>query len=229
MRRNVGKGDAYGSHPAHHQQWTYRLNARRGLCTPRPWKEAKSLHSKSESVSIFNTLEGMFQATYYQPIPLLNATAQLALSHHLDDELSKKLSVAVNAAPANQHGGASCMYPSLVIAGFPPRPAGLCLLPWVQGRRAVRDSLMLPGEVVYDGASPWPHVIARQDWSPGWGDAAVATRQQRCALSLAHKARLTCLQAVIMPTAAAMRGCLQRVRCSQKCWSFTVTTSGNSQ
>jgi len=47
--------------------------------------------------------------------------------------------------------------------------------PAVQDRRAGRHVLALPDEVAHDGASSWPHVIARQHRSLGGGDqAAVA-------------------------------------------------------
>lgn len=44
----------------------------------------------------------LFQASGWNPITLLNATAQVALSHHLDDELSKQMSVAANTTVARQ-------------------------------------------------------------------------------------------------------------------------------
>ena len=44
----------------------------------------------------------LFQATGYRPLTLLNATAQLAMSHHLDDELSKQMSVTTNTIVARQ-------------------------------------------------------------------------------------------------------------------------------
>lgn len=37
-----------------------------------------------------------FKATFGKPIMLINATAQVALTHHLDDEVSKQASVAIN-------------------------------------------------------------------------------------------------------------------------------------
>lgn len=41
-------------------------------------------------------LASAFKATFGKPIMLISATAQVALTHHLDDEVSKKASVAVN-------------------------------------------------------------------------------------------------------------------------------------
>lgn len=41
-------------------------------------------------------LGSAFKATFGRPIMLINATAQVALTHHLDDEVSKQTSVAVN-------------------------------------------------------------------------------------------------------------------------------------
>jgi hypothetical protein len=46
----------------------------------------------------------LFKSVSYNPLTLLNATAQLALSHHLDDELNKQISVAVNTTMATQQG-----------------------------------------------------------------------------------------------------------------------------
>lgn len=41
-------------------------------------------------------LGSAFKATFGKPIMLINATAQVALTHHLDDEVSKEISVSVN-------------------------------------------------------------------------------------------------------------------------------------
>lgn len=38
----------------------------------------------------------VFESISYNPIMLINATAQVALTHHLDDEISKQVSVSVN-------------------------------------------------------------------------------------------------------------------------------------
>jgi hypothetical protein len=45
-------------------------------------------------------LELAFKASFGKPIMLINATAQAALTHHLDDEVSKQASVAINRAVA---------------------------------------------------------------------------------------------------------------------------------
>lgn len=47
-------------------------------------------------------LKPVFHAAGYHPLTLLNATAQLAMSHHLDDELSQQMSVSVNAYAVRQ-------------------------------------------------------------------------------------------------------------------------------
>lgn len=47
-------------------------------------------------------LSSLFKTTSYNPITLLNATAQVALSHHLDDLASQALSVAVNRQAARK-------------------------------------------------------------------------------------------------------------------------------
>ena len=64
----------------------------------------KRQQAKAESALVLqiNQLEPQFQAAGYKPLYLLNATAQLALSHHLDDELSKQVSVAANTAMTRQ-------------------------------------------------------------------------------------------------------------------------------
>jgi hypothetical protein len=53
------------------------------------WEAVKSI--KSEAIPNLVQLKHLFQASGYQPIMLLNATAQLELTHHLDDELSKEI------------------------------------------------------------------------------------------------------------------------------------------
>lgn len=47
-------------------------------------------------------LELAFKANFGNPIMLINATAQVALTHHLDDEVSKQVSVAVNQQAVKQ-------------------------------------------------------------------------------------------------------------------------------
>jgi hypothetical protein len=57
-----------------------------------------------QPVNNSNNLEPLFRATGYNPLTLINATAQAALSHHLDDELSQQVSVAINTQAARQAG-----------------------------------------------------------------------------------------------------------------------------
>ena len=47
-------------------------------------------------------LKPLFQAAGYHPLTLLNATAQIEISHHLDDELSKQMAVASSTLVARQ-------------------------------------------------------------------------------------------------------------------------------
>lgn len=47
-------------------------------------------------------LASVFKATYGKPIMLINATAQVALTHHLDDEVSQNASVNVNRQAASE-------------------------------------------------------------------------------------------------------------------------------
>ena len=49
-----------------------------------------------------NALEPLFRLVGFQTMYLLNATAQVALSHHLDDALSQQVSVAANTTVARQ-------------------------------------------------------------------------------------------------------------------------------
>ena len=60
---------------------------------------------ESQSVLEIKRLEPLFAKNGYHPLTLLNATAQLALSHHLDDEISQQISVAANTSVARQHTG----------------------------------------------------------------------------------------------------------------------------
>jgi hypothetical protein len=57
---------------------------------------------KTEGNPILDSFQPLFQAAGWNPLTLLNATAQIALTHHLEDELSKQISVAVNTASARQ-------------------------------------------------------------------------------------------------------------------------------
>lgn len=62
------------------------------------WQQVKS----SRNPILVSTLEPLFVDRGYQKLYLLNATAQVALSHHLDDEISKEMSVAANTFVAKQ-------------------------------------------------------------------------------------------------------------------------------
>jgi hypothetical protein len=57
---------------------------------------------KTEATQILSQYQPLFEGTGYQPLTLLNATAQVAMTHHLDDELSQQISVAANTATARQ-------------------------------------------------------------------------------------------------------------------------------
>ena len=65
------------------------------------WKRVKS-----GPIHDLDRLRPLFQATGYYPLILLNATAQLALSHHFDDELSQQVSVTVNTQAARMERAA---------------------------------------------------------------------------------------------------------------------------
>ncbi|NCC36268.1 MAG: hypothetical protein EOM24_30295 [Chloroflexia bacterium] len=48
-------------------------------------------------------LASLVRSNSYNPVMLISATAQVALTHHLDDEVSKAASVAVNRSAAKAH------------------------------------------------------------------------------------------------------------------------------
>lgn len=53
----------------------------------------------------------LFKSIAYNNMALLDATAQLALSHHLDDEVSKQMSVAANTMVARQSRRPAALLP----------------------------------------------------------------------------------------------------------------------
>ena len=57
---------------------------------------------KAEGKQVLLSFQPLFQAAGWNPLTLLNATTQLALANFLDDEESKKLSVATNTSAARQ-------------------------------------------------------------------------------------------------------------------------------
>jgi len=54
---------------------------------------------------IFSRLQPYFARRGYRDLILLDATAQAALTHHLDNELSRQMSVAINTAAARELTG----------------------------------------------------------------------------------------------------------------------------
>lgn len=58
------------------------------------WNEAKKITSPD--------FGPVFESVSYNPLMLINATAQVALTHHLDDAISKEMSVTTNEQVANQ-------------------------------------------------------------------------------------------------------------------------------
>lgn len=83
------------------------------------WSEAKILDSNQGQYVVTEGKQGslswkaIFQATGYQPLTLLNATAQAAMSHHLDDAISKQMSVAINTTIARQLSPSTTLAESL--------------------------------------------------------------------------------------------------------------------
>lgn len=57
---------------------------------------------KLDQPTFCGSFKPLFQAAGWNPLTLLNATAQIALSHHLDDAISQQMSVAANTAIARQ-------------------------------------------------------------------------------------------------------------------------------
>jgi hypothetical protein len=51
----------------------------------------------------FGPVDALFKETKKNPIMLINATAQIALTHHLDDEISKNASVSANESIAKKY------------------------------------------------------------------------------------------------------------------------------
>lgn len=66
------------------------------------WQEAKNSTD-------FN-FKPVYESTAYKPIMLINATAQLALSHHLDDAISKTISVEVNSKASTKAPSAKLLF-----------------------------------------------------------------------------------------------------------------------
>lgn len=82
---------------------TYGLYREQGAIVEIKWGLGGAV-SASDGVGIpfRDSYRYLFQAAGWNLITLLNATAQAALSHHLDDELSKQMSVAINTTVARQ-------------------------------------------------------------------------------------------------------------------------------
>lgn len=106
------------------------------------WEEVKSLTTNSGLVSAIKDLQPIFAAAGYRPLTLLNATAQAALSHHLDDLTSQAMSVAIN-----QHVGRKAQ-PALrtVEQDLAFFQSCLTLLRDI-GQLEVRDTLMVADKV----------------------------------------------------------------------------------
>lgn len=96
----------YGGKYARHDEFlrvvrgieAYALYIQQGDIVELTWAQVKS----SSTQILRSALAPLFEARGYQKLYLLNATAQVALSHHLDDELSQQLSVATNTSAARQ-------------------------------------------------------------------------------------------------------------------------------
>lgn len=62
--------------------------------------ELEYKYLKTLTDAVFAPVKALFKLNSFNPIMLINATAQVALTHHLDDELSKEISVHVNESAA---------------------------------------------------------------------------------------------------------------------------------
>jgi hypothetical protein len=66
------------------------------------YKKALEISSEQEEIKENNVLREAFRAINNHTLYLVSATIQVALTHHLDDEISKQTSVAANTATARQ-------------------------------------------------------------------------------------------------------------------------------
>lgn len=66
------------------------------------YKKALEISPDSGEIKENNTLREAFRAINNHTLYLVSATIQIALTHHLDDEISKQISVATNTATARQ-------------------------------------------------------------------------------------------------------------------------------
>lgn len=81
----------------------YPIYVENGDIVEIPWSEYKSF--KNKGIHPEDSLEkigDLFIAASYNPLMLINKTGQIALTHHLDDELSKQMSVTANTMVAKQ-------------------------------------------------------------------------------------------------------------------------------
>jgi hypothetical protein len=82
---------------------TYQMYIDTGdLVVLHSYKDAMSRCSKTEHFNENKVLREAFAATGWQAIYLVSPTIQIALSHHMDDQESKRLSVAANTKTARE-------------------------------------------------------------------------------------------------------------------------------
>jgi len=86
---------------------SYHIYVEKGDIVELDWEHVRA--RKSELTSNWGCYQSLFRCSGYQPLTFLNATAQLALSHHLDDEISQQISVAANTTVARQQMNAPRM------------------------------------------------------------------------------------------------------------------------
>jgi hypothetical protein len=76
---------------------TYDDYIERGDIVELQWKDYKN-----QTDTYFVSVIELLKSNNYNPVMLINATAQVALTHHLDDEISKKASISINDKTANR-------------------------------------------------------------------------------------------------------------------------------
>src|SRR5262245_20968437 len=115
LHRHYLSNSAHGNKYARHADYlrllrsleTYQLYLDRAdIIVLASWRRTKehlqSLNADLASTNEFKGLHDAFIANDHKTLYLVNATIQAALYHHLDDEVSKKSSVAANTAMTRQ-------------------------------------------------------------------------------------------------------------------------------
>lgn len=95
-------------HGGKYQRFDHFMHAVRNIPAYALFQEAKAIVElrwpafKQEQTAFVGSFKPLFQATGWNPITLLNATAQAELFHHLDNELSQQMALASSTMVARQ-------------------------------------------------------------------------------------------------------------------------------